>query len=157
MTILAKSLQTIKDALNISGLLWKGKIWATYPTSLKACRIALSTFPSPLEKLCLFVAISLCVKSLFHSWQEEFYSTRLLQTEFFLKRIFYYISFWSFSHFSCHQQQPCFNNQMLFTLQNKNVSRSTKLCPECYRLTLSQSLLGSATTQYIIPSQHFRF
>lgn len=62
--VLAKSLQTVKDAPSISGLLWKGKMWATHPSSLRTCIIDLSTFPSPLEKLCLFVAISLSVKSL---------------------------------------------------------------------------------------------
>lgn len=104
------------------------------------------------KKAVLVCCISLSVKSLFHSWQEEFYSTRLLQTEFFLNLTFYYISFGSFSHFFLPSAAT-----MLFTLQNKNVSRSMKLCPECYRLTLSQSLLRSAMMQHVIPSQHFRF
>lgn len=141
MTALAKSLQTIKDTPSISGLLWKGKMWVTHPESPRACIIALSTFPSSLEKLSLFVAISLSVESLL----VPFLAKGVLQHAGFcrqdsshLKLTFNYISFESFSHLlnSCHQQGPCFNNLLLFTLQNKNGSSSMKLCPESYRLNL---------------------
>lgn len=141
VTSLAKSLQAIKDTPSISGLLWKGKMWVTHPESPRVCIIALSTFPSPLEKLSLFVAVSLYVESLL----VPSLAKGVLQHGGFcrqdsscLKLSFNYISFESLSHFlnSCHQQGPCFNNQLLFTLQNKNVSSSTKLCPESYRLNL---------------------
>lgn len=141
VTSLAKSLQAIKDTPSISGLLWKGKMWVTHPESPRVCIIALSTFPSPLEKLSLFVAVSLYVESLL----VPSLAKGVLQHGGFcrqdsscLKLSFNYISFESLSHFlnSCHQQGPCFNNQLLFTLQNKNVSSSMKLCPESYRLNL---------------------
>lgn len=121
VTILAKSLQTIKDAVSISAL-WKAKIWAAHPSSLRACIIALSIFPSPLEKLCLFVAISLSVKSLFLSWQEEFYSTRLLQTEFFLKLTFYYI------HFSTLAIFPAISSKHALTISSSSLYK-TRMFP----------------------------
>lgn len=141
VTSLAKSLQTIKDTPSISGLLWKGKMWVTHPESPRACIIALSTFPSPLEKLSLFVAISLSVESLLVPFLAKgvLRHTGFCRQDFSCSKLtFNYISFESFSHFlnSCHQQRACFNNLLLFTVQNKTVSSSVKLCPDSYRLNL---------------------
>lgn len=115
----------------------------THPESPRACIIALSTFPSPPEKLGLFVACSLSVKSLLVTFLAKEVSQHLCfctQGSCPLKRILSYISFESLSHFlhSCHQHRPCFNNQLLFTLQNKTISSSMKLCPEFQKLNLWQ-------------------
>lgn len=72
---------------------WKRKMWVTHPESPRTCIIALSTFPSPLEKLELFVAsFYLSSSCLLDSWQKEFLLSFYRQDSCCLKLQLYFIS-----------------------------------------------------------------